>query len=142
MRFGSDPHGASASTLAHSLEIPEGARLFVWDAPGDYLDLIAPLPPRTRIIKGLDSDTDVVHVFVRARAALDRSLRTLRATLRPAASIWVSWPRTTAHMKTDVTEAIVREAAAGHDFEAVKMCTVGEQWAALRLVRHAGDAPH
>lgn len=139
MRLGSDPHSANASVLAHVLEIPEGARLFVWDGPGDYLDLVAPLPARTRVIKGLDSDTDVVHVFVRARAALDRSLRTLRGTLRPTAFVWVSWPRTAAQIKTDVTEDIVRDAAMAHDFEAVKMCTVGEAWAALRLVRRA---PH
>lgn len=125
--------GYTGTPLAHTLDIQEGARVFVWDGPGDYLDLIAPLPSRARIIKGLDSDTDIVHVFVRARAALERSLRTLRATLRPEAVIWVSWPRATARIKTDVNEEVVRAAAADLGFDALKMCTVGEQWSALRM---------
>lgn len=131
MRLDSAINGTS---LAHTLDIQEGARVFVWDGPGDYLDLIAPLPSRARIIKGLDSDTDIVHVFVKARGALERSLRTLRATLRPQAIVWVSWPKHSARIKTDVTEEMVRAAAAALGFEAVKMCAVGEQWSALRLV--------
>ena len=139
MRLG---HEIPTSALAHALEITEGARVFAWDAPRDYLELIAPLPARARVIKGLDSDTDIVHVFVRARVALERSLRTLRATLRPEAAIWVSWPRTTTHVKTDVTESIVRAAADALEFEAVRMCTVGEDWSALRLARRAAKLPH
>ncbi len=125
--------GYTGTPLAHTLDIQEGARVFVWDGPGDYLELVSPLPSRARIIKGLDSDTDIVHVFVRARAALERSLRTLRATLRPEAVVWVSWPRTTARMKTDVTEELVRSAADAQGFDALKMCAVGEQWSALRV---------
>lgn len=131
--------GHIATSLAHTLDIHEGARLFVWDGPSDYQDLIAPLPPRTRVLKGLDSDTDFVHVFVRAKVALDRSLRTLRATLRPEAVVWVSWPKNTARIKTDVTEETVRAAAAALDFDAVKMCAVGEQWSAIRLAPHRPD---
>lgn len=125
--------GYTGTPLAYTLDIQEGARVFVWDGPGDYLDLIAPLPARARIIKGLDSDTDIVHVFVRAHAALERSLRTLHATLRPEAVIWVSWPRTTARIKTDVDEDAVRATADALGFDALKMCTVGEQWSALRM---------
>ncbi len=132
-------HEVPTSALAHTLEITEGARVFAWDAPRDYLDLLTPLPPRARVIKGLDSDADIVHVFVRARAALERSLRTLRATLRPEAAIWVSWPRTTTQLKTDVTEAIVRAVADALDFEVVRMCTVGEDWTALRLARRTSS---
>ena len=60
--------GFAGASLALTLEIHEGARLFVWDGPGDYLELVSPLPPRSRVIKGLDSNTDFVHVFVRATA--------------------------------------------------------------------------
>ena len=129
--------GQNGTSLAHTHELPEGARLFVWDGPGDYLDIVGPLPPRARLIKGLDSDTDMVHLFVRARVALDRSLRTLRATLRPEAVVWISWPKANARMKTDVNETVVRATADAMGFEGHKMVSVGEIWAALRLTRHS-----
>ena len=50
--------GYYGSALSLNLDVPEGARLFVWDGPSDYVDWISPLPPRARIIRGLDSDTD------------------------------------------------------------------------------------
>ncbi|HVH39642.1 MAG TPA: hypothetical protein VM764_06450 [Gemmatimonadaceae bacterium] len=127
--------GFAGASLALTLEIHEGARLFVWDGPGDYLELVSPLPPRSRVIKGLDSNTDFVHVFVRARVSLERSLRTLRATLRREAIIWVSWPKENSRIRTDVTEEIVRATARQLGFADHRICAVGEVWSAVRLER-------
>lgn len=126
--------GYSGTPLASKLGIEEGARVFVWDAPPDYADLVAPLPPRVRFSKGLDSDVDLVHVFVKARVTLERSLRTLRATLRPEAPVWVSWPKRAVRVRTDVTEDVVRAVALPLGFVDIKVCAVDEIWSGLKLV--------
>ena len=51
----------------------------------------APLPAGVRFGRGLDSDIDLVHLLVTARVMLARAFKTLRATLRPDALVWVSW---------------------------------------------------
>lgn len=126
--------GYSGTPLAAKLGIAEGTRLYVWGGPKDYADLVEPLPPRVRLARALDSDVDLVHLFVRERARLERSLRTLRHTLRPEAPVWVSWPKRLAKVRTDVTEDVVREVALPLGFVDVKVCAVDEIWSGLKLV--------
>lgn len=126
--------GYSGTPLAKKLEIREGARVFVWDGPDDYRDLVAPLPSGVRFAKGLDSDADIVHVFATARARLERALKTLRQTLRPEATVWVSWPKKASKVKTDVTEDVIRALALPLGWVDVKVCAVNETWSGLKLV--------
>lgn len=126
--------GYSGRTLAQKLEIREGARVFVWDGPKDYRDLVAPLPGGVRFAKGLDSDADLVHVFATARTRLERALKTLRLTLRPEAAVWVSWPKKASRVRTDVTEDVIRELALPMGWVDVKVCAVDETWSGLKLV--------
>lgn len=126
--------GYSGTPLAKKLDIREGARVFVWDGPKDYRDLVAPLPGGVRFAKGLDSDADLVHVFATARTRLERALKTLRLTLRPEATVWVSWPKKASRMRTDVTEDVIREVALPMGWVDVKVCAVDETWSGLKLV--------
>ncbi len=126
--------GYSGTPLAKKLDIKEGARLFVWDGPADYHDLVAPLPTGVRFAKGLDSDADLVHVFATARSRLERALKTLRQTLRPEATVWVSWPKKASKVKTDVTEDVIREVALPMGWVDVKVCAVDETWSGLKLM--------
>ncbi len=130
----SKPSGYSGTPLARKLGIGEGARIFVWDGPADYRELVAPLPAGVRFSKGLDSDADLVHVFVKARVMLERALKTLRATLRPEAAVWVSWPKKAAKVPTDVTEDVIRDVALPMGWVDIKVCAVDETWSGLKLV--------
>lgn len=126
--------GYSGTPLARKLGIAEGARVFVWDGPREYRDLLAPLPDRVRFARGLDSDVDLVHVFVTARERLERALRTLRQTLRPDGIVWVSWPKKASRVRTDVTEDVIRAAALPMGWVDVKVCAVDDTWSGLKLV--------
>ncbi len=130
----SDHSGYSGTPLAKKLGIAEGARVFVWDGPADYRDLVAPLPAGVRFTKGLDSDADLVHVFVKARVMLERALKTLRATLRPEAVVWVSWPKKASKVPTDVTEDVIRAVALPLGWVDIKVCAVDETWSGLKLM--------
>jgi hypothetical protein len=130
----SAPSGYSGTPLAKKLDFREGTRAFIWDGPADYRDLVAPLPPGVRFGKGLDSDTDMVHLFVKARVMLERALKTLRATLRPDAIVWVSWPKKASKVPTDVTEDVIRAVALPMGWVDVKVCAVDETWSGLKLM--------
>jgi hypothetical protein len=130
----SSTSGYSGTPLAKKLDIREGSRLYIWDGPNDYLDLVGPLPAGVRFAKGLDSNADLVHVFVTARPLLERALRTLRQTLRAEATVWVSWPKKASKVRTDVTEDVIREIALPMGWVDVKVCAVDETWSGLKLV--------
>ena len=77
---------------------------------------------------------DIIHVFVVQKDELVRQLRVLRRRLRPDATIWVSWPKKSARVATDVTENTVREVALPLGFVDIKVCAVTELWSGLKLV--------
>lgn len=126
--------GYSGTPLARKLGIAEGMRVFVWHAPADYLDLLAPLPDRVRFARALDSDADLVHAFVKGRSELQRQLRLLRGTVRPQVPVWVSWPKKASGVRTDVTEDVIRAVALPLGFVDVKVCAVDDTWSGLKLV--------
>jgi hypothetical protein len=96
--------------------------------------LLDDIPSGVRFAKGLDSNVDLVHVFVTARSMLERALKTLRGTLRTDATIWVSWPKKASRVRTDVTEDVIRDVALPMGFVDIKVCAVDEVWSGLKLV--------
>jgi hypothetical protein len=126
--------GHSGTPLSKKLGIKAGSNLALTRAPKDYSNLIAPIPAGVRISAGLSSATDVVHVFSTRRADLERFLISCPSKLRPDAMIWVSWPKRTAKVPTDITEDVVREVALPLGLVDVKVCAVTEVWSGLKLV--------
>ena len=50
------------------------------------------------------------------------------------ARVWVSWPKQSAKITTDVTENTVRDLALPLGFVDVKVCAVDDTWSGLKLV--------
>jgi hypothetical protein len=73
-------------------------------------------------------------VFVTEQAALDERLRSLRHAIRPDAMVWISWPKRSSKVATDITEDRIRDIALPLGFVDVKVCAVSEVWSGLKLV--------
>ena len=54
--------------------------------------------------------------------------------LDDSGALWISWPKRTSRVATDVTEDVVRAQALPLGFVDVKVCSVSETWSALKLV--------
>jgi hypothetical protein len=126
--------GYSGTPLAKKLGIKAGARLVVLNAPDDYEALLAPLPPDVSIQKSVTERIDLVHVFVVSRAALASQLARTLGKLRQDAAIWVSWPKKSAGIATDVTDNVIREVALPMGLVDIKVCAVDDTWSGLKLV--------
>jgi hypothetical protein len=126
--------GYSGTPLAKKLGIREGMRLLVENAPRDYRRLVAPLPDDVAIVTRADRETDLVHFFTKERKQLEAALRGWRGKLRDDAVIWLSWPKKSAGVATDVTEDAIREVALPLGLVDVKVCAVDEVWSGLKLV--------
>lgn len=126
--------GYSGTPLAKKLGIREDCRLFPSGAPPNYLELLAPLPDGVRVVRRVDENTDVVHLFATRRARLAAALRSALEKMRPDATIWVSWPKKAARIETDITEDVVRDVALPMGLVDVKVCAVDDTWSGLKLV--------
>lgn len=126
--------GYSGMPLAKKLGISAGARVALLGAPADYRRLVAPIPAGARFDARASPSSDLVHLFVTRRAKLAGALARLRRTLRPDAILWVSWPKKSSKVESDVTEDAIRAAALPLGFVDVKVCAVDETWSGLKLV--------
>ena len=132
--MGSKPSGYSGTPLAKKLGIAAGAKVSARNAPADYAELLEPLPPEVVLQTRVSRDTDIVHVFRTARADLKADLQALRTSIKRDAVVWVSWPKKTSNVPSDITEDTIRELALPLGFVDVKVCAVSEVWSGLKLV--------
>ena len=126
--------GYSGTPLPQKLGIRPNARLYLEGAPDDYQRLIAPLPAGVQFVPRIDAATDLVHLFATRRALLERALSTARRTMRADAVIWVSWPKKSAALKSEVSEAVIRELALPLGLVDIKVCAVDDTWSGLKLM--------
>jgi hypothetical protein len=126
--------GYSGTPLSKKLGITDGSTVFAINAPTDYRELLAPLPEGVRLVARLAKTTPLVHVFTTSRAELTATLTRLRTTIAPDAMVWVSWPKKTSKVPTDITEDVIRAVALPMGFVDVKVCAVNDTWSGLKLV--------
>jgi len=126
--------GYSGTPLAKKLGLKDGCRLFLRAAPAHYARLIAPAPPGLKTVTRIDEDTDVIHVFSSERRVLEKELRAARERMRPDAVLWVSWPKKTSGVVTDITEDVVRAVALPMELVDIKVCAVDDTWSGLKLM--------
>jgi hypothetical protein len=75
------------------------------------------------------------HIFVTDRKALAEKLEALRKLIDPAGFIWVSWPKKSSKVDTDIIEDTIREIILpSTDLVDVKVCAVDEIWSGLKLM--------
>ena len=126
--------GYSGTPLAKKLGIKPGSVVAVLNAPQRYEASVSPLPEGVRIQSAVSAAADIVHLFCDRRSALARRLPAIVARLRPAAAVWVSWPKKASKVPTDITEDTVRQVALPLGLVDIKVCAVTEVWSGLKLV--------
>ena len=126
--------GYSNTPLARKLGIKGGCRVFLANAPSDYLNLVAPLPADVVFVSQVTIETDIVHIFVTEKFQLERKLRDVLAKMRPDGTVWVSWPKKSSRAPTDITEDVIRDVALPLGLVDIKVCAVDEVWSGLKLM--------
>ncbi len=125
--------GYSGTPLPKKLGIKAPMRVAVIDSPSPYLDILGEEVLGIALSQAPTKSSDLVHVFCTERSALEKHLKNLRALLAPSASVWVSWPKKSSKVSTDITEDKIRELALPLGFVDVKVCAVSEVWSGLKL---------
>jgi hypothetical protein len=128
------PAGYSGTPLAKKLGLLDGMRVHVGNAPADYETWLAPLPPGIEFVAIDAGAIGLFHLFHVQRAALEADLRALRARVAHGEPVWISWPKKSARMATDLTEDTIRAVALPLGYVDIKVCAVSDVWSGLKLV--------
>jgi len=126
--------GYSGTPLAQKLGIKAGQKVATIGAPAGYRKLLAPLPKGVSFPTKIAAEAPFVHLFVKERKTLEKELKRLRRLLADAGVLWVSWPKKSSRVATDITEDVIREVCLPLGFVDVKVCAVDETWSGLKLM--------
>jgi Protein of unknown function (DUF3052) len=82
---------------------------------------------------------DFVMLFTRSRVELTREFSRMTKQLAPAGMFWVSWPKKSSGVATDIDENAVRQIGLAAGLVDVKVCAVTDVWSGLKFVRRLQD---
>jgi len=131
--------GYSETPLARKLGIKAGFRMCVIDPPEHYWDLLGDLPANVSLHESGEGSLDLIHLFVKDKTLLEKYIGTLRQCILPTGMIWVSWPKKSSRVATNLSEDIIRDLALKGALVDTKVCAVDETWSGLKLVIRLRD---
>ena len=127
--------GYSGTPLWKKLGYKAGATAHVAGAPQSYESALElPKDIAVRWAKLPHAGISFVHLFATSKTELAAKLKTLRQTIAPDGAVWISWPKKSSGVVTDITEDTVRAVALPLGFVDIKVCAVDDTWSGLKLV--------
>jgi hypothetical protein len=87
-----------------------------------------------KISARLKAPLDMVHVFATGASALRRKLPACRDAIAPDGMAWVSWPKKSSGVATDLTDKVVRDMALSLGLVDIKVCAIDDIWSGLKFV--------
>ena len=126
--------GYSGTPLPQKLGIKAAQKVATICAPAGYGKLLTPLPDGVTFTKKIEAGAGFIHLFVSERKKLAAELKRLRKLIADTGILWVSWPKKSSGVKTDITEDVIREVCLPLGFVDIKVCAVDETWSGLKLM--------
>ena len=103
-------------------------------APANYRKLLGKAANKIKLCDRVKDNSVFIHFFTTRRSELEKHLVRLRRKIADAGTLWVSWPKQSAGVTTDVTEDVIRAVALPLELVDVKVCAVDETWSGLKLM--------
>ena len=126
--------GYSGTPLPQKLGIKPGLTVVAINPPANYRRLLGQIPDSVTFSERLKSGSSFVHLFTSRRSEMQKKMSILRDKISDNGAIWVSWPKKSSGISTDVTEDVIREIALPLGFVDIKVCAVDQTWSGLKLM--------
>lgn len=131
--------GYSPNPLYKKLGIKEGYRCLILNEPDNYVDLLETIPPETEFTDEIIGEFDFIHLFVTSMQELVDNWNELKSVLKKTGMIWISWPKQTSSLATDLNGNDVREFGLSGGLVDTKVCAVDHDWSGLKFMFRKTD---
>ncbi|QPF84044.1 DUF3052 family protein [Bradyrhizobium genosp. L] len=125
---------ASGKPVVQKLGLKPGFCIFVDGLSVPYREIVGELPADLRMAKTAKGPLDAVHLFAAESDGLAGKLRSYRQAIAPDGMIWVSWPKKSSGVATDLSDTAVREIGLAAGLVDIKVCAVDAVWSGLKFV--------
>jgi hypothetical protein len=129
--------GYSGTPLPKKLGIKPGFRVLLVRAPAEVRSELAKELADCSIVQ--KAPLDFAMIFSKSRPELIKELWRVEKMLAAAGMVWVSWPKKSSGVATDVDENVVRGIGLEAGLVDVKVCAVTDVWSGLKFVRRVKD---
>lgn len=130
--------GYSGTPLPKKLGIKDGFRVSLFEMPADVRAELKASLSTCEVGHSGKKQIDFMMWFAKSRGELIDLTRVVKA-LAPAGMLWVSWPKKSSGIVSDLDENRVREIGLAAGLVDVKVCAVTEVWSGLKFVRRVKD---
>ena len=121
------------TSIVKKLGLKPGMRALVLGAPSGYLDSLAPLPDGVVVSTTVGGNHGFVQFFVSKEAEIEKSKKKLLESADPGALVWISYPKKSSGVDSDLSREVVWAAMEGTGWRPVSQIAIDEVWSALRF---------
>ncbi len=124
------------NALIKKMKLRPGMRAAVVVAPDGYLKSLKPLPAKATLTDRLQGELDWLQLFVRTEAELKKVLPGVVQALGPDGMLWISFPKGSSKVPTDLTRDKGWDSLKGVDLKWLTLISVDDTWSAFALRRY------
>ncbi len=127
--------GYSKTPLAKKLGIKAGMQILLYDPPGHYFDLFEDFPDRVERLLQIElENADFIHLFCTGLEELQKVLEKYSKALRINGALWISWPKGSSQLPTDLNRDLIRETVLKTGLVDIKVAAIDKDWSGLKFV--------
>ncbi|MGA2346598.1 MAG: DUF3052 family protein [Candidatus Sulfotelmatobacter sp.] len=131
--------GYSGTPLPKKLGIKPGLSVGFVDLPSEVRAELSTELAACEIVSDRKTPLDFAMVFTKSETQLTKEFERVAKRLAPAGMLWVSWPKKSSGVATDLDDNVVREIGLAAGLVDVKVCAVTDVWSGLKFVRRLKD---
>jgi len=131
--------GYSGTPLPKKLGIKDGFRVCFVAAPSEVRAELKDALASCELLTNAKAPLDFAMIFTKSKAELTKEFKRIGKMLSAAGMLWVSWPKKSSGIATDLDGNIVRQIGLAAGLVDVKVCAVTEVWSGLKFVRRLKD---
>lgn len=132
-------HGYSGTPLSKKLGLKDGYDVIFVNNPDHYFELFNELPEFNIVKDPTIESVDFIHLFCKyTREFEDQSLQ-LKPFLKKSGMFWVSWPKGSSNIDTDLSRDPIRNFLLANGLVDVKVCAVDADWSGLKFMYRLKD---
>jgi hypothetical protein len=124
--------------LTRKLGISQNNSAYTLHAPDHYLQNISkPITIEELVL--LDDAINWMQAFYKNEQALRGDIAKLKLKLSHTGELWISWPKKSSEIQSNLTDTIVRKIGLGSGLVDIKVAAINETWSGLKFVYRTSD---
>jgi hypothetical protein len=133
--------GYSGTHLVKKLGVKAGQNVAIVNPPNKFLEQeLQPLPENVKLVPvTARGPLDFIMLFVSSANALEKELPKLKKKLTRDGTLWVSWPKRSSGVETNLSFGVVQQFGLKIGLVDVKICAVNDIWSGLKFVYRLQD---